>query len=86
MIPLSTFPDGTWPGHRTIIGTRTPPSRTVPLPPAKGVLPPSGQVKFSAPLSVEKTTIVSLSTPRSFSLFSSVPTSSSSSVLPFSSV
>ena len=40
-------------------GTRKPPSSTVPLPPANGVWPPSGQVKFSAPLSVVNTTMVS---------------------------
>ena len=32
---------------------------TVPLPPANGVWPPSGQVKFSVPLSVVNTTMVS---------------------------
>ncbi len=39
-------------------GERKPPSSTVPLPPAKGVWPPSGQVKFSVPLSVVNMTIV----------------------------
>src|SRR5438477_4908396 len=51
-MPFWTLPAGTLPGQRTIAGTRKPPSITVPLPPAKGVWPPSGQVKFSAPLSV----------------------------------
>jgi len=44
-------------------GTRKPPSSAVPLPPANGVWPPSGQVKFSAPLSVVKATIVLSSKP-----------------------
>jgi len=50
MIPFSTLPAGTLPGQRTIIGARKPPSMTVPLPAANGVWPPSGQVKFSAPV------------------------------------
>ncbi len=49
---FSTLPAGTLPGQRRIIGTRKPPSSAVPLPPANGVWPPSGHVKFSAPLSV----------------------------------
>ena len=53
-MPFSTLPAGTLPGQRRIIGTRKPPSSAVPLPPANGVWPPSGQVKFSAPLSVVK--------------------------------
>ena len=68
MIPFSTLPAGTLPGQRTMQGTRKPPSSTVPLPPANGVWPPSGQVKFSAPLSVVKTTIVLSSRPASFEL------------------
>jgi hypothetical protein len=28
---MATLPAGTWPGQRTIAGTRKPPSRTVPL-------------------------------------------------------
>ena len=54
MSPFSTLPAGTLPGQRTMQGTRKPPSSTVPLPPANGVWPPSGQVKFSAPLSVRE--------------------------------
>src|ERR1700683_2549634 len=57
-MPFSTLPAGTLPGQRMMQGTRKPPSSAVPLPPAKGVCPPSGQVKFSAPLSVVKTTMV----------------------------
>ena len=64
MSPFSTLPAGTLPGHRTMHGTRKPPSITVPLPPANGVWPPSGQVKFSAPLSVVNTRIVSSSRPQ----------------------
>ena len=57
-MPFSTLPAGTLPGQRRMHGTRKPPSSAVPLPPANGVWPPSGQVKFSVPLSVVKTTIV----------------------------
>jgi hypothetical protein len=46
-MPFSTFPAGLLPGQRAIHGTRKPPSRMVPFPPANGVWPPSGQVKFS---------------------------------------
>ena len=84
MSPFSTLPAGTLPGQRTMHGTRKPPSSTVPLPPANGVWPPSGQVKFSAPLSVVKTTIVLSSTPRSFSFFITAPTMSSSCAMPAS--
>ena len=78
MMPFSTFPAGMWPGQRAIIGTRMPPSMIVPLPAANGVLPPSGQVKFSVPLSVVNTTIVLLSSPSAFSLSITPPTTSSS--------
>ena len=47
---------------------------TVPLPPANGVWPPSGQVKFSVPLSVVNTTMVLSSTPMSLSFFITMPT------------
>src|SRR6476646_760036 len=69
MIAFSTFPAGILPGQRMIIGTRKPPSSPVPLPPAKGVWPPSGQVKFSAPLSVEKARMVLFSSPLSLRYF-----------------
>ena len=82
MIPFSTLPAGTLPGQRTMQGTRKPPSMTVPLPPANGVWPPSGQVKFSVPLSVVNTTIVSSSTPMSSSFFMTEPTMSSSWAMP----
>ena len=84
MIWFSTLPAGTLPGQRTIIGTRKPPSITVPLAPANGVWPPSGQVKFSAPLSVVKATMVSPSMPRSFSFCITAPTMSSSWAMPAS--
>ena len=50
---LMTVPGLIVPGHLTIIGTLKPPSQVVPFSPRKGVVPPSGQVNFSAPLSVE---------------------------------
>ena len=84
MMPFSTLPAGTLPGQRTIAGTRKPPSSAVPLPPANGVWPPSGQVKFSAPLSVVKTTIVLSSRPLSSSYFMTEPTMSSSCAMPAS--
>ena len=54
------------------------------LTPANGVWPPSGQVKFSAPLSVVNTRIVSSSRPLSFSFFITAPTMSSSWAMPAS--
>ena len=86
MMLLSILPAGTLPGQRIIAGTRKPPSRAVPLPPANGVWPPSGQVKFSVPLSVEKTTMVLSSTPRSLSFCITAPTTSSSWAMPASSI
>src|SRR5271169_634916 len=83
-IPFSTLPAGTWPGQRTIAGTRKPPSRPVPLPPANGVCPPSGQVKFSAPLSVVNTTMVFSSSPLFFRYAITEPTISSSCAMPAS--
>ena len=41
---FSTFPAGTLPGQRMIVGTRKPPSYTVPFVARNGVMPPSGQV------------------------------------------
>src|SRR6516164_382231 len=81
---FSTLPAGTLPGQRMIIGTRKPPSSAVPFPPANGVLPPSGQVKFSAPLSVEKARIVLFSRPLSRRYFMTAPTMSSSCAIPAS--
>ena len=53
-----TVPGSMCPGQRTTSGARMPPSQVVSLPPAKGVVPPSGKVIVSAPLSVVKTTMV----------------------------
>ena len=78
MMPFSILPAGTLPGQRTIAGTRNPPSSAVPLPPANGVCPPSGQVKFSAPLSVVKTTMVFSSSPLDLRWSITEPTMSSS--------
>src|SRR5262249_34700171 len=83
-LALSTLPAGTLPAQRMIIGTRKPPSSAVPFPPANGVLPPSGQVKFSAPLSVEKARIVLFSSPLSLKYFMTEPTISSSCAIPAS--
>ncbi len=46
------------PNHRMRVGTRKPPSQLVAFSPRNGVVPPSGQVMTSAPLSVVYTTIV----------------------------
>ena len=53
-MPFSMTPGLMWPGQRAIAGDAEPPSKTVPLVARKGVMPPSGQVKTSAPLSVVK--------------------------------
>src|SRR6476659_9507210 len=65
------------PGQRITIGARMPPSQVVSFPPLKGVVPPSGKVMVSAPLSVVKTTIVLLSWPMSSSFLSTTPMLSS---------
>ena len=83
-MPFSTLPAGTLPGQRRIIGARKPPSIAVPLPPANGVWPPSGQVKFSVPLSVVKAMMVFWSRPLSFRYFMTEPTMSSSCAMPAS--
>ena len=84
-MPFWTVSAGTLPGQRTMQGTRKPPSMTVPLHCAKGVVPPSGQVKVSVPLSVVKTTMVLSSSPMSLSFASTMPMSSSSWAMPASS-
>ena len=58
------------PGQRTSAGARMPPSQVLSLPPLNGVVPPSGKVMVSAPLSVVNTTIVLSSWPMSWSFFS----------------
>ena len=55
-----TVPGLMTPGQRITIGARMPPSQVVSLPPLNGVVPPSGKVMVSAPLSVVKTTMVLL--------------------------
>src|SRR6476660_4246095 len=84
-IPFSTLPGLTRPGQRMMHGTRKPPSPTVPLVFLNGVMPPSGQVNTSAPLSVVKMTMVLLASPMSSRCFSSAPTLSSSCAMPASS-
>ena len=61
-----------------------PPSQVLSLPPLKGVVPPSGKVMVSAPLSVVNTTIVLLSWPMSSSFFSTTPMLSSICFMPAS--
>ena len=53
MMSLYTVPGLMTPGQRTTRGTRNPPSHVVPFSPRNGVVPPSGQVTVSGPLSVE---------------------------------
>ena len=55
-IPFWTVPGLMCPGQRAMQGTRNPPSKTVPLVARNGVIPPSGHVNTSAPLSVVKMT------------------------------
>jgi hypothetical protein len=76
-MPFSTVPALTLPGQRMIAGARKPPSMTVPFVPLKGVMPPSGQVNTSAPLSVVKMTIVLSASPESSTHFSRAPTPAS---------
>ena len=84
-MPFSTVPGLTLPGQRMIAGTRKPPSNTVPLVPLNGVMPPSGQVKTSAPLSVVKMTMVLSASPMSCRCFSRSPMLSSICAMPASS-
>ena len=62
------------PGQRAMQGTLKPPSKTVPFVARNGVMPPSGQVNTSAPLSVVKITIVLSASPISSRCFRSWPT------------
>src|SRR5882672_7754528 len=73
-----------WPGQRTTNGARMPPSQVVSLPPLKGVVPPSGKVMFSAPLSVVKTMRVLSSWPMSSSFLRTLPMLSSICFMPAS--
>ena len=69
-ISFLTVPGLMTPGQRMSIGARMPPSQVLSLPPLNGVVPPSGKVMVSAPLSVVNTTMVLLSWPMSSSFFS----------------
>src|SRR5262245_33742128 len=55
-----TVPGRITPGQRMTIGARYPPSQASPFWPLNGVIPPSGKLICSAPLSVVKTTMVLL--------------------------
>src|SRR6476660_6639990 len=72
------------PGQRTTQGARMPPSQVVIFEPLNGVMPPSGKVNCSAPLSVVKTTIVLSSWPMSSSFLSTTPMLSSICFMPAS--
>src|SRR5713101_8751941 len=65
-------------------GARMPPSQVFIFEPLNGVMPPSGKVKVSAPLSVVKTTIVLSSSPMSSSFLSTTPMLSSICFMPAS--
>src|SRR5712692_9003819 len=65
-------------------GARMPPSQVFIFEPLNGVMPPSGKVKVSAPLSVVKTTIVLSSWPMSSSFLSTRPMLSSICFMPAS--
>ena len=79
---LTTVPGLMTPGQRITVGTRYPPSQFVFFSPRNIVVPPSGHVKVSAPLSVEYMTIVFWSSPSSLSFASSWPTWPSCSTMP----
>src|SRR5215470_12211350 len=83
-ISLLTVPGLITPGQRITIGARIPPSQVVSLPPLKGVLPPSGKVMVSAPLSVVKTTIVLLVWPMASIFWRTRPMLSSICFMPAS--
>ena len=70
-ISLDTVPGLMTPGQRIAQGTRQPPSQLVSFSPRNGVVPPSGQLITSAPLSVEYITMVLSAMPSSSSLSSS---------------
>src|SRR3954447_7528441 len=83
-ISFLTVPGLMTPGQRTTSGARIPPSQVLSLPPLNGVVPPSGKVIVSAPLSVVKTMTVLSSWPMSSSFFSTTPMLSSSCFIPAS--
>src|SRR6476620_11406668 len=65
-------------------GARMPPSQVFIFDPLKGVMPPSGKVKVSAPLSVVKTTMELSSSPMSSSFLRTTPMLSSICFMPAS--
>src|SRR5215467_15010172 len=65
-------------------GARMPPSQVVIFEALNGVMPPSGKVNCSAPLSVVKTTMVLSSCPMSSSFLRTTPMLSSSCFMPAS--
>ena len=81
MMSLTTRPGLIVPGHFMTMGTRNPPSKVVPFSPRNGELPPSGQLKVSAPLSLVKTTIVLSAMPSSSIFLRMEPTSASNSIM-----
>src|SRR5215469_5420723 len=83
-ISFLTVPGLITPGQRITIGARMPPSQVVSFPPLKGVVPPSGKVMVSAPLSVVKTTMVLLVCPKSSIFLSTRPMLSSICFMPAS--
>ena len=83
MVPATaphTLPGAILPGHHASVGTRTPPSQVVPLPPRKGpALPPSGPLMSQGPLSLVKMTSVFVSSCSSRSVSNTRPTLASTS-------
>src|ERR1017187_948138 len=70
------------PGQRIMHGTRKPPSQVVFFSLRNMVVPPSGQLKHSAPLSQEYMTMVLSSMPSFFNSSSNLPTAASCSTMP----
>src|SRR5215831_13491061 len=81
-ISLLTVPGFMTPGQRMTHGTRQPPSQLVSFSDRNGVVPPSGQVNTSAPLSVDHITIVLSAMPSSSNFLSNWPTMPSCSTMP----
>ena len=79
---LTIVPGLMVPGQRIMHGTRYPPSQFVFFSPLNIVVPPSGQVKVSAPLSVAYIRIVFSSMPSSLSFARRIPTCPSCSTMP----
>src|SRR5260370_40980204 len=81
-ISLLTVPGLITPGQRIAHGTRQPPSQFDAFSPRNGVLPPLGQLHFSAPLSVEYLPLLLSAIPSSSRVAGSSPTWPSCSTLP----